>query len=234
MKYIIDQIKNIRRKKEFWGLLLSVPQTIVFNFRYLSFKQAIKLPIWIYFRSKFSCYRGGVKLPSQVWPAMIRIGFSVDYSKSFSDMTLFRVEKEGQCIFEGSAHLGRGTKIAVHKGADLILGDNFAISASSTIKCFKHIKMGKDILFAWDCLVMDSDGHQIFDEDGKLLNPNMEIIFGDKIWLGCGVTVLKGSNIPDNCVIGANTMIAGGKFSPNSIITGNPPQSRKKIIKWVK
>lgn len=177
---------------------------------------------------------GGVHFACKVKPALIRIGFSVDYAKDFHDMTYLRIEKGGLLRIEGSVHLGRGSKISVMKGATLELGDNFAISASSTIKCFKHIKMGKDILFAWDCLVMDSDGHQIFDEDGKLLNPNKEIIFGDKIWLGCGVTVLKGSNIPDNCVIGANTMIAGGKFSPNSIITGNPPQSRKKIIKWVK
>lgn len=163
---------------------------------------------------------------------MIRYGFSVDSAKDYSDNTYFYIKKGALCIFRGHAHIGRGSKIIVQKNAVLEIGDNFAISASSTIKCFKHINLGNDILFAWDCLVMDSDGHRIFDKEGNWINIDKDIMIGDKVWFGCGVTILKGVTIPNNCVIGARTIVTGGKFEPNTIVVGNPPVSNKKISKW--
>ena len=229
---IMTEIKNVFRKKEALGIILSIPQTLWFNFMYLPLGQAVKLPVWLHYKCKYNICKESLKLRGNVRPAMIRCGFSIDYAKSFSDMTYLRIEKGALCIFAGTAHLGRGTKISVHKGALLEIGNNFAISASSTIKCFRHIKFGSDILFAWDCLVMDSDGHSLYDNNGNKMNEDKEILFGDKVWIGCCATILKGVVIPTNCVIGANSMITRGEFFPNSVIAGNPPVSKKEINNW--
>lgn len=58
--------------------------------------------------------------------------------------TLLAVERGGTLIFDGSAHIGKGSKIYVAKNANLKLGDNFAISASTQISCHKSIQFGKN------------------------------------------------------------------------------------------
>lgn len=118
---------------------------------------------------------------------MIRIGFHNCDECNSNDKTLLKVL--GQLVFDGEAHIGCGSKIIVNKGAQLELGDNFAISASSTISCHKHIKFGRDIQFSWDSLVMDSDTHAILDEQGNRMNPDKDIVFGDKVWIGNGCMI---------------------------------------------
>lgn len=149
-----------------------------------------------------------------------------------NEKTVINVRKGGTIVFEGTAHIGRGTKIHVANGATLLLGDNFAISASTSINCYNSISFGRDIQFAWDCLVMDSDTHNIYDESGNRINENRPIVFGDKIWIGCRSTILKGTVIPDGCVIGACSLVSGRKFEENTIIAGSPAKSIKKIGSW--
>lgn len=211
-------------------IVLSLPKTIVFNFRYLPCNQALKMPIFVKYDTKCNI-KGKVQIEDSICKfAMIRIGFHEVFFKDTREKTLLSVK--GNLIFKGSAHIGSGSRIQVGEGGVLCLGDNFAISASSSIRCYKRIVFGKDIQFAWDCLVMDSDMHTIFDEWSNVCNSPKEIIFGDKIWIGCRSTILKGSMIPSNCVIGACSVVSGNKFEENTIIVGNPAKSVKKIGGW--
>lgn len=165
-----------------------------------------------------------MKKPS---PFIIRIGFHAVPIVPERKTALF---VKGKLVFKGTAHIGRGSRIVVFKDGLLELGDNFAISSSSFINCFKHIRTGKDIQLAWGDLLMDSDTHTIYGENGIVINEDEEIILGDKIWMGCDCKVLKGSIIPDNCVIGANTVVtAGSRLEANSLIVGCPAKSVKKI-----
>ena len=150
---------------------------------------------------------------------MIRIGFHNCDECNSNDKTLLKVL--GRLVFDGEAHIGCGSKIIVNKGAQLELGDNFAISASSTISCYKHIKFGRDIQFSWDCLVMDSDTHAILDEQGNRMNPDKDIVFGNNVWIGGNVTVLPGVTIGDNTIIGAGSVVT--KDIPAGVAAvGNP------------
>ena len=79
---------------------------------------------------------------------------------------------------------------------------------------------------------MDSDTHEILDKDCTRMNEDREIVFGDKIWIGCRTIVLKGSRIPSNCVVGANSLISGQQFEERTIIVGNPAKSIKRIGDW--
>lgn len=206
---------------------LSLIKSIWINFRFLPIRQAIKLPLLVYYKTKFVARSGLIRIEHRAYWGMIRIGFHKVPVCNSSDKTIINIK--GKLIFKGSAHIGRSSKIIVGSSGNLILGDDFKISASSAINCYHLIEFGKNIQFSWDCLVMDSDAHTIFDEKGMKLNLNKPIVFGDNIWIGCRCTILKGSNIPSNCVIGACTIITGQKFETNSIIAGCPPKSIKKI-----
>lgn len=212
--------------KNYIKLLFAIPKTVYANFRLFPFKQAIRLPLWVTYNTKL-VLSGGAVLKGKAKPFMIRVGFHECNECNPTDKTVLRID--GQLVFEGEAHIGKGSKLIVYKGGLLELGDNFAISASTVISCRKHIKFGKDIQFSWDCLVMDSDTHTILDEQGNRMNPDKAIVFADKVWIGNGCMILKGTHISDNCVIGARSVVAGSKFDAHSIIVGNPAKSVKKI-----
>lgn len=206
---------------------MSLPKTICFNIKLLPIRKALKFPIWFSYDTSISICKGSVVLPELIKPFMIRVGFHECDECNPKNPTLLKVD--GKLEFQGTAHIGRGSKICVAKDAFLELGDNFAISASSCISCHKHIVMGDDIQFSWDCLVMDSDTHTIIGENGSRMNPDKEIVFGNKIWIGNGCMILKGTHIPNTCVIGARSVVSGSKFSDHSIIVGNPAKSVKAI-----
>ena len=226
-----ENVKVLQKKGKAWGIILSVPYTLWINFRYLPLKQAVKVPIWVHYRTRFNA-NGILRICSPIRTAMIRIGFHQVPAKSSSDETMIMVNRKGMLVFEGEAHIGRGSHIYVEENAKLILGDNFAISASSAILCYKRIVFGKDIQFSWNCLVMDSDTHQIYDINKKRMNEDKPIILGNKIWIGCNCTILKGTKVPSNCVIGANSLLTGQNYEANSIIAGFPAMTIKTIGGW--
>lgn len=142
------------------------------------------------------------------------------------------IDVKGSLAFKGTAALGRGTKITVNKGCEMILGGYFKVSGYSSFVCKNKITFGENVLFGWECLTMDGDGHKIFDENNEKLQSVKPIEIGDNVWVGCRCSILKGSVISSNCVIGANTLITGQRFEPGSVIVGNPPKVMKKISRW--
>ena len=217
--------------KQLFNYTLSLPISIWTCFKLLPFKQAIRLPICVKYGSKINVSNGNVILGGKVHTAMIRIGFHKVPVCNSRDKTQIIIES-GQLLFQGTAHLGQGTKIYVSKGAELILGDNFAISASSQINCYHKIRMGNDIQFSWDCLVMDSDTHTIYTINGEVANPDREILIDDNVWIGCRTTILKGSHIPEGCIVGACSLVTGNNFKRYTILIGMPAKSTKEIGKW--
>ena len=212
--------------------IISIPKSLWVNFKYLPLNQAFKFPICISYKANILC-KGKIKITSKnVSFAMIRIGFHEVPICNKNDETNILIDRGGSIEFKGCVHIGNGSKMYIAENAKLSIGENFAISASSAINCYKDIKFGKDIQFSWNCLVMDSDTHDIFDAQGSIINEARSIVIGDKVWIGCNSTILKGSVIPPNCVIGANSLVSGNRFKENTIILGNPAKSVKDIDSW--
>jgi acetyltransferase-like isoleucine patch superfamily enzyme len=136
---------------------------------------------------------------------MITIGYQHVSINDINEYSLWNVE--GTVIIKGKAGFGAGTKIAVGKGAKLTLGDNFLITARSEIACFKEITFGDNCLKSWNVLLIDADAHPIFDENENLINDQKHKKIGNKVWIGCRTLTLKGTEIPDNCIIGANSLV---------------------------
>lgn len=206
-------------------------KTIYFNFKYLPFSQAIKLPVLISRRVYLKAPKGKIAFECPIKTAMVQFGYEnvgiFDHKKSRSIW-----EVSGEVIFKGKALIGHGSKISVAQGGTLILGDNFSISAESSIVVTTKVEFGNNNLLSWDVLVMDTDFHSIEDESGKLLNPPRPIVVGDKVWIGCRCLILKGANIPDNCVIGANSVLSRELEEDKGLYVGNPIKLVKKNVTW--
>ena len=125
------------------------------------------------------------------------------------------------------------------KNTTMWVGDN---SWLRTLKCICNaepdieIIMGSNIVMSLDVIFRPVDGHTIIDlKTGNPINiPKFGIHIGDHVWIGQSVILLKDSNIPQNCVIGAHAVVSKNKFLPNSIIAGIPAKVIKTGINWDK
>lgn len=206
-------------------------KSIYFNFKYLSFKKAIKLPILISKKVYLRKTGGEIKIDSPIKTGMIQIGYGnigiFDKKKSRS---IWQVS--GRIVFKGKAHFGHGSKISVNKGASIEFGNNFKITAESEIISQKSIHFGNSVLVSWDCLIMDTDFHKIYNFERKIINKPKPIFIGNNVWIGCRNVILKGSKISDGSIIGANSFLSKDISNKSGIFIGNPIKLVKENVTW--
>ena len=213
---------------DFWNILLSIPKTLRFNLHYFPLKTALKLPVFFSHRTYLRELHGKVMLPDKVETAMVKIGFGdVGHYDRKRSRGIWQVS--GTVNFKGRAGIGHGSKISVR--GTLTFGADFNMTAESTIVCAHEITFG-DCLLSWDILVMDTDEHPLYNKEGKRVNPDRPIVAGNHVWIGCKCVLLKGTNVPDNTVVAAGTLLKSSFKGENTVIGGNPPSILKQDIHW--
>ncbi|MBQ3749733.1 MAG: hypothetical protein II865_00305 [Bacteroidales bacterium] len=214
---------------DFWNILLSLPKTLRFNFHYFPLKTALKLPVFVSHRTFLRELHGKIMLPEKVNTAMIKIGFGdVGHYDRKRSRSIWQVS--GTVAFGGKASIGHGSKLSVR--GNLTLGADFNMTAESTIVCAHQISFGNDCLLSWDILIMDTDEHPIINQDGIRTNPDKPIFVGNHVWIGCKCTLLKGTEIPNNTVVAAGTLLTSAFSGENQVIGGNPPAILKSNVRW--
>lgn len=223
----------MQKIKKLLAIILAIPRTIYFNLRYLPFGQAVHLPIWLATNVRIrNMYRGGIVIDAPVRMVMIRVGFhQVDAICIYSLKTILNIQRPGKLVFKGEAHIGHGAILSCVGGV-MMVGDNFAVSGSTSFVCYNEITIGSDVQFAWDSLVMDSDAHKIYTSNGERMNEDKPIVIGDRVWLACQNTLLKGTKIGNNCVVGACSLLNKAYTEDGVIIAGSPARIVKQISGW--
>lgn len=94
------------------------------------------------------------------------------------------------------------------------------------------LKIGSDCMLSGGIVIRNSDGHSIIS-DGKRVNQSKDITIGSHVWIGMRATLLKGTYVGSNCIIGANA-VTTKKFEDNSIIVGNPAMKKKLESTWIR
>lgn len=205
--------------------------TLRFNFRYFPFRQAIRFPVLVSRNVLFEDLSGKVVLEGDLYFGKIRIGygeigiFDRKYSRSIWQVG-------GTVIFRGSASLGHGTRISVGEDGILTLGANFAVSAESTIVCHRKITFGDNCLLSWENLIMDTDMHPIRDHENRVINHPEEVVIGDSTWIGCRTTILKGSVIPPQSIIGAGALITKPLEGTRAVFGSAPARKLRENVSW--
>ena len=177
-------------------------------------------------------WRGGI-CPTVVKTGIIHIGYhEADAVDTYSSHTIIDVHKDGRVECHGDVHIGHGAVLCVKKGGVLTLGRNFAISGTTKIVCSGNITFGDNVQTSWDTLIMDSDAHRVFAEDGTSYPNQADIFIGDNVWIAANVTVLKGTQVPAGCIVSGFSFLNKTYTSPNCIIGGIPAKEIKKIGGW--
>lgn len=214
MKRFFNLISKL--KKYFWYLL----PTIYFNFHYLPFCQAIKLPILLY-KPKFVCLKGKVIIDSdRISFGMIQLGPLVNTCNPNCGFSLDN--RGGTIIFKGKAIFANDTYFMIMPNAILTLGKD--LDCNCKIKCAMSIEIGDETWIAYDSMIMDSDWHALTDiTTGKLLKKEAPVKIGKHNFISYKCIVTKGAVTPDYATFMPGSLInTVYEGEENSLFGGNP------------
>ncbi len=145
------------------------------------------------------------------------------------DRGLLRVEGLFTC--NGDVQIATGCRIVVGKNAEVIIGNSY-INILSHLAIFHSLIIGDNCSISWNVEFLDEDFHKI-NYEGKRSKPN-RIRDGNNVWIGSGVKILKGTVIPDGCIVAANSVVCSEFYEANTLIAGNPAKVIKAQVSWVK
>ena len=198
-------------------------KTLYFNFHYLPFSQAIKLP-FILTNIRFVSLKGEVIIQSnKIRTGMIRIGGMG--RNNWCQNPVSKLDfMGGRLVFYGKAILSSGIHIRVHKDALLEIGDKIGSASNLNLLCYYHIKLGNSVKLGWDITIMDTDYHPIVDlYSGRPSKIYAPVVIGNNCWIGAKVFIRKGTKLPDNTIVSSCTVLDRKyKIAPNSVLYGFP------------
>lgn len=215
---------NIRKIKRILAISRYLPHTIYFNFHYLPFKDAVKLPILLY-KPKLLATKGKIKiLPKSgaIHFGMIRMGFrSVGI---YPNNGITWEQLGGTVIFQGKCSIGNDTYLSFGKTTEVVFGDDFANTAGLKLVSSKGITFGQSTRLGWGCLCMDTNFHPLYDMEKKIFKKaSGKIHIGDFNWFGTECKIMHSVETPERCIFGMNTIVSrGGKYESYCVHGGSP------------
>ena len=108
-----------------------------------------------------------------------------------------------------------------------VIGDNFIIFSPTTTVIDRQnaymLKIGNNVSLTGPVTIMTHDySWKVFkDMDGRILGNQQPVIIGDNVFVGWGATILAGTVIEDNVIIGAGSVVSG-HCEKNSVYAGTP------------
>lgn len=199
-----------------WIIRALIP-SVIFNFRHLPFSQAARLPILLRKARLRNCSG------KFIFNCPVRFGlvkFGVNNVSLYPDSGI-SLENRGTIVFNGYLSVGNASAISVDETGVLEFGEKVIATSSLKIACYHSIKLNDNILIGWDCMMIDTDFHKLKYTDQKRYSKGYgSIAVGSNTWVANNCKLYKNSTIPENCVIGADTIIHGPvDCQPYSLIT---------------
>lgn len=121
--------------------------------------------------------------------------------------------------FNPLAPEGRVRLVTKTPHARIVIGDGTGIS-SSLLSSHESITIGQNTLIGADCMIVDSDFHEIPLGCGAPVR-HAAVAIGDGVFIGARSLVLKGVTIGDGAVIGAGSVVSGS-IPARCVAAGNP------------
>jgi acetyltransferase-like isoleucine patch superfamily enzyme len=163
---------------------------------------------------------------------MVKLGqFTVPF---YPNSGIVWSNKGGKVVFRGTCSIGNASVLSIEEKGCLDIGDNFCATTSLKLTTSCHITFRNNVLLGWNVLLTDNDWHKltfIDDNAGQNYKPYLPIEIGANCWIGFDTKILKGACIPDNCVIGANSLLNKKYDCPEySLLAGQPATVKKSNV----
>lgn len=214
-------------------LLRSLPYTLWFNFHYLPWRQAVRLPIVLYKPTLLSC-KGSVRIKSdEIRFAMIQLGrFHVSL---FPDTGIVFENHGGEVCFHGPCSVGNNSAISIGPKGCLEFGKGVCSSTTLRLACYNHIRLEDRVRLGWNCTILDTDFHRLSAAPStsvaNVSSGDANVRIGEETWVAMNCLIMKGSVLPPRCVIAAGSLTNRAYDVPAySLLAGQPAQLKKTGI----
>src|SRR4051794_23971047 len=141
-----------------------------------------------------------------------------------------RLVAGGELVLGDRVRIGPHSEITVDN-ARLEIGERTRIGARCRIAVTEGVSIGDRCEISWDCQIMDTDHHQITETDGRVTPQKKAVVIGDHVLIGTQVIVLKGVTIGDGAVIAAGSVVARD-VPPSTLLAGAPARALRQIADW--
>ncbi|MEH7096677.1 acyltransferase [Neobacillus vireti] len=101
----------------------------------------------------------------------------------------------------------KNTSIRVDYNGQLNIGKNVFINDNCNINCVNRITIGKNTKIAPNVCINDHDHNYKNTSNDHLIRG--EVIIGENVWIGSNVVILRDTQIGDNAVIAAGSVVKG-------------------------
>lgn len=136
--------------------------------------------------------------------------------------------------FSSNSHLyvENGAILTLKDAGILTIGNYFYINRYSIIDCHYSITIGSRVQIGPHCYITDFDHGLLVDIDQPFHRGNnafAPVVIEDNVWIGAGVTILKGVTIGQNAVVAAGSVVTKN-VAPNTVVAGVPASFKKEIV----
>lgn len=212
-------------------VILAFPKSLIYNLIAFDLRTAVKMPLIVGTNTRIcGISKGTIRIDGVVRPGMLTVGIWEGSNYLGAKMaTTLELEPNAEFSLSGRVSFAKGSHIFVGNQGRLQIGKNFIGNYGLHIVCRKKINIADEVLVSWKCLVMDNDGHEIYNSKQQVQNNSKTVEIGNHVWIGCNTSIYKGVRIADNCVIGANSVIKKSCLESENIYV-----SRQENIKVTK
>lgn len=141
--------------------------------------------------------------------------FKVDLKKKIylGKGTNIDIGKNGKLIIKGNFNCRNYNNFKVTEGI-LEIGDGVFFNNGNSINCRENIKIGNNTIFG--------EGIKIYDHDHSIVKnalikntgfKKMTVLIGENCWICSNVIILRGSQILENTVISAGSIVKRKKWN---------------------
>lgn len=212
-------IKKIWKNRK---LLRPILSSIYFNFHYLPFRQAIKLPILLYKPDLLST-KGKIILDCKnIRLGLIQIGFRS--CSIYPNSGIVWENHGGTIIFKGACSIGNDSFISIGEKSTVIFGDDFRNTAGLKLVSYRGIKFGTGTRLGWGVLIMDTNFHPLYDiKNKKYKKASGPIEIGDYNWFGTECKIMHSVKTPERCIFGMNSVVTRNCEMKSYCVMGGSP-----------
>lgn len=210
-------------------------KTIYYNYHFFGIQGLRHMPIIVHSRVVFKDISGKITIDGGLKKGTIRFGSAEPLATRDMQYERTIIDLSGELSCGENIHVAPGSRISINKGACLRLGNNFNSTGNCTIICDKDIRIGNNCLFSWDIQIMDADFHKILNNRNEWINPPHKVEIGNNVWLCSRTTLLKGSKIPNGCVVASGSVITKRFNEDCCVIAGVGKDCRivRTEISWI-
>lgn len=155
-------------------------------------------------------------------------GLTFHIVERFSPSVVTEFHRGSKVTLGNMIRIHSRTRVKVHKDGVLTIGDGAKMNCDCFIICHERIEIGAGTEFGPSVYLYDHD-HDYKVGLKKEQYKCAPIIIGKNCWIGANTVILRGTEIGDDCVVGAGCVL-NGKYKANSLIV----QKRETIVKPIR